>query len=159
MLISLVDVKQVLDGCFGPELVSATTLAADCAGLLRCWMPGVGTVDALRTQLEECLFSGFYASLGPSLVFHPAKGQPIRVVLDALPEAADRLLLIPFLQLSVTAGNYALLKEYAMRSGSTAAICALYRRFSAFQSEEERRVQARILRENQYFAGGADAPL
>ncbi len=141
-------VQRALYRCFGQALTDSTTLVTDCTRLLRAWMPGTADLSALAKQVEDCLLSGLYSALGERLAWKDDSGRSWRIPLSALPEAADCVMDALFLSMSATPAHYALLRDYAMQSGSVAAVHALYLTYPDLHSEQERQVQQRILKEN-----------
>ncbi len=148
MLVKRELVREALYRCFGQALTDRTTLVTDCARILRAWMPGDASLAELAKQVEDCLLGGLYSALGERLSWKDEAGHAWRIPLSALPEAADLVMDALFLSMSAPPAHFALLRDYAMTSGSVAAVHALYLCYPQEYSERERQVQERILREN-----------
>ena len=75
-------------------------------------------------------------------------GRTRRVRTAELKDAADDVMGVLFDSLKVYSVNYDILHDYCMETGSFSALRVLYTRYQEFLPEGERRIIARIIRDN-----------
>ncbi len=144
MELSEAEIRSALRSRLGDALAMA--VAPDVAAVLRTYVPRHTALQDMASQVEKQLFRALYRELGVSMICIGDDGRRRRICTEELPELADRALSTLLMALPVTPTNYALLHDYAMASGSFAAISTLYRRFSDLQSAGETAIMAQILR-------------
>ena len=144
-------VREALRPHLGSALVEQTPLARQAASVLRGYAPYRDTLEELEARLESCLFDELYNALGDHMTVRLDDGRIVRIRMRQLPELADEAMGVLFESLQVYSVNYRTLKDYSMRAGSLSAMRVLYEKYAEFQSEEERELLARVIRDR----GGA----
>ena len=137
-------VRDVLTRRFGADADPDGLSALRLMQVLRAWNPRQLSLAELESRLEDALYACVRRRWGDELLIS-APGGWRRLTTDDLAEGADALLSLLFADLPVHAANCELVRDYAMRTGSAAALGALCGRFGAFQSDEERALMRRIL--------------
>lgn len=140
-------VRKALRPRLGSDIVDATDVADCAADVLRAYAPYRDTLEQLAERMGNALFGSLYRTLGPRMTVRLDQGDMVRIRLQDLPEVADDAMGALFESLTVYSVSYDLLKEYSMRSGSLSAMRVLYQRYDDFQSPEEKRIIARIVRD------------
>lgn len=143
MEISTEEVRASLRERLGDALAAA--VAEDAASALRTYEPLRTDLDALAKLVEKHLFRALYRELGVRMVYIRDDGQRARLGTEELPALADCAMGALFHRLHATPANYALLHDYAMRTGSLAALYTLCHRYAHLQPKEETAVMERIL--------------
>ena len=140
-------VRDALRSRLGSALTEETDIADRCAEALRSWASYKESFGELAARLEDLLFNGLYDALGPSMSARMDSGELRRIRTAELKDAADDVLGVLFDSLRVYSVHYDALREYAITSGSCAAMRTLYTRYGSLLSAEDRAVLARILRD------------
>lgn len=125
-------------------------VAQDAARALEGCAPSGEALDAAAKRVETAIFRALYRELGVSMLYLDDAGRCRRVSTDDLPELADCVMGVLFAQMPINPTSYSLLHDYALRVGSLAALCVLYRRFRAYSGEEHDLI-GRVLRDR--YAG------
>lgn len=141
-------VRAALRPVLGSAVVDGTDLCARTADELRTFAPYRDTLEGLAKRLEDVLFDALYDAAGENMTIRLDDGSTRRIRMRDLPAVADEAMGAMFDGMEVYSVSYAKLKDYAMRAGSLSAMRVLVQRYAAFQSDEERAVQLRIIREN-----------
>lgn len=110
------------------------------------FVPGRDSLQGLATAMDSLLFMAVRDQTGGRMVLQLDDGKLMRVKLNDFAMMADELLYILLAALPRTAASYATLNEHAIRQGSLAALKALHLHYEAFQSEDERKLNQRIIR-------------
>ncbi len=140
------DVRQALRPTLGTELVDGAPVAEQVAQALRAYAPYRDTFFTLQERLANTLFNLLYSLLGPSMTVRLDDGSSARIRISDLTDIADDAMYALFNSLTVYSVNYENLKDYSLRAGSLSAMRVLYEKYDAFQSPEEKRLMARIIR-------------
>lgn len=141
-------VREALAPQLGTATLSRTTVAEQAAELLRQFSPHQQTIESLSQRLCEMLFGELYACLGPHMTLQLDDGRQARIRVADLPDLADSALGVLFESLPGSDETLHLLRDYAMRTTSLAAMRALLIRFAERQSPDERAILTRIIRDN-----------
>ncbi len=144
--VSICDVRQALRPSLGSELVDGTDVAEQAAQVLRAYASYRDTFFTVQERLANVLFNVLYALLGPSMTVRLDDGGSARIRISDLPDIADDAMYALFTGLTVYSVNYENLKDYSLRAGSLSAMRVLYEKYDAFQSPEEKRLMARVIR-------------
>ena len=140
------DVRQALRPSLGSGVVDGTPVAEQAALVLRAYASYRDTFDTVQERLANTLFNALYALLGPSMTVRLDDGSSVRIRISDLPDIADDAMYALFNGLTVYSVNYENLKDYSLRAGSLSAMRVLYEKYDAFQSPEEKRLMARVIR-------------
>ena len=147
MIIRLADVRECIARTLGEDAEAETPLSDRCARILRGWIPELTEPEALRGQLEQEIYTTLYAALGQHLTVRPVGKPPRRLRSAELEELCDSLMGLAFTAMGVHESARDYLRSYAFRSGSMAALTALYERFGACMDGREREMIGQILRD------------
>ena len=139
-------VRQVLVEEAGSQ-VATPAACSRVQALLEAYVPRETELSALALRMEDVVFECLYSALGRQMLTVLDSGEVRRFRMDDLPELADRMLTPLLESLEVSAANYAMLRRHAMETGSVSAMAVLYRRYAAYQSEDEQAVLGRVLRD------------
>ncbi len=146
--ISTYSVKCALRPYLGSDMVDATPIAEEAAHALRSYAPYKDTLEDLALRVANALFDVLYSTLGPRMTIRLDNGQLVRIRMDDLPFLADAVLGVMFEGMTVYSVNFQNLKDYSLRTGSLSAMRVLYQKYDDFQSQEEKALMARIIRDN-----------
>ena len=146
--INTYSVKCALRPYLGSDMVDGTPIAEEAAHVLRSYAPYRDTLEDLSQRLCNVLFDGLYSELGPRMTVRLDGGQMVRIHMQDLPQVADAVLGALFDSMSVYTVNFQTLKDYSLRTGSLSAMRVLYQKYDDFQSQEEKALMARIIRDN-----------
>jgi len=146
--ISTYNVKCALRPYLGSDMVDATPIAEEAAHALRSYAPYKETLEDLALRVANTLFDVLYSVLGPRMTIRLDNGDMVRIRMDDLPFLADAVLGVMFDGMTVYSVNFQNLKDYSLRTGSLSAMRVLYQKYDDFQSQEEKDLMARIIRDN-----------
>lgn len=146
--ISTYNVKCALRPYLGSDMVDATPIAEEAAHALRSYAPYKETLEDLALRVANALFDVLYSVLGPRMTIRLDNGDLVRIRMDDLPFLADAVLGVMFDGMTVYSVNFQNLKDYSLRTGSLSAMRVLYQKYDDFQSQEEKDLMARIIRDN-----------
>lgn len=146
--ISTYNVKCALRPYLGSDMVDATPIAEEAAHALRSYAPYKETLEDLALRVANALFDVLYSVLGPRMTIRLDNGDMVRIRMDDLPFLADAVLGVMFDGMTVYSVNFQNLKDYSLRTGSLSAMRVLYQKYDDFQSQEEKDLMARIIRDN-----------
>ena len=146
--ISTYNVKCALRPYLGSDMVDATPIAEEAAHALRSYAPYKETLEDLALRVANALFDVLYSILGPRMTIRLDNGDLVRIRMDDLPHLADAVLGVMFEGMTVYSVNFQNLKDYSLRTGSLSAMRVLYQKYDDFQSQEEKDLMARIIRDN-----------
>lgn len=146
--ISTYNVKCALRPYLGSDMVDATPIAEEAAHALRSYAPYKETLEDLALRVANALFDVLYSVLGPRMTIRLDNGDMVRIRMDDLPSLADAVLGVMFDGMTVYSVNFQNLKDYSLRTGSLSAMRVLYQKYDDFQSQEEKDLMARIIRDN-----------
>ena len=146
--ISTYNVKCALRPYLGSDMVDATSIAEEAAHALRSYAPYKETLEDLALRVANALFDVLYSVLGPRMTIRLDNGDLVRIRMDDLPFLADAVLGVMFDGMTVYSVNFQNLKDYSLRTGSLSAMRVLYQKYDDFQSQEEKDLMARIIRDN-----------
>ena len=141
-------VREALRPRFGSALVDVPGIWDRAAALLQRYAPYKDTFADLASRLEDVIFNTVYEQLGPSMGAQMDDGTVRRSRSAELKEAADDVMGVLFDQLKVYSVTYDSLHDYCMSSGSLSAMRVLYTRYREFMPASERKILARIIRDN-----------
>ncbi len=127
---SAAQVEQALQSKLGPKLSHA--IAADVSQAMQGYTLQSAPLDALEKRIETALLRSLYRELGVSMVYTAPDNRRVRIRTDDLPTLADDALSALFANLHPTPASFQLLYDYALRTGSYAALSALYHRYPAY---------------------------
>ena len=147
-MISVLQVQMALRPVLGTSLVSDPGFGRRVAAILQGWFPGRLSLEETAAQVEDALFNELYERLGPSMTLRAEDGSSHRIRMADLPDLADECMGVLFDSLRVTPAHYDLLHAYCMKSGSFAGLRTLYLHFQEQTPPGERKIIARILRDN-----------
>ena len=103
---------------------------------LNAWSPRENPPDELMERLQDSLYAGLHRLLGdPMLYLSGTRWR--RVTTTDLANMADDLMGLLFCSLHESAELYSLVRDWAFRSGSLAALSALSQRFDRYQTRNE----------------------
>lgn len=146
--ISTYHVKCALRPYLGSDMVDATPIAEEAAHALRAYAPYRETLEDLALRVANTLFDVLYSILGPRMTIRLDSGEVVRIRMDDLPFLADAVMGVMFEGMTVYSVNFQNLKDYSLRTGSLSAMRVLYQKYDDFQSQEEKELMARIIRDN-----------
>ena len=141
-------VREILLPCLGSRTLDQTALTGRVTEELRHFNPAQDTLEELAQRLCDMLFSVLYACLGPRMTLTLDDGRQARVLVADIPDLADNVLGVLFDSLPDSEVTLSLLRDYAMRATSLAAMRALLLRFGVAQSPEEQAILRRVIRDN-----------
>ena len=142
------NVREALRPRLGSALVDEPGIMDGIAQSLRSYAPYRDTFSGLASRLEEDLFNLLYEHLGPAMSARMDNGMTRRIRTSELKDAADDVMGVLFDDLKVYSVNYEAIHAYCMETGSFSALRVLYTRYASFMQEGERRIIARIIRDN-----------
>ena len=116
-------VAEALQPKLGLRLASA--VAECCADEIRGGMNRNRTLDLLAHRVEEALLKRLYQALGDGMVFRREDGVFLRIGTEDIPDLADDVMAVLMQRMPVSPQSYDLLREYAWRTGSPAAMRTL----------------------------------
>ncbi len=143
------EVRRAFQPTLGTALTEGTEVCARVADLLRRYAPGRTTLPELARHVRDGLFSDLYELLGSHMAVQLDNGVHRRVLLSDIERLADEamgILLSAMPSSDLSVGD---LRDYAMDSGSLAAMRVLLERYGRDLAPMEREVFQRVLRENQ----------
>ena len=132
----------------GSSLAEDPALCEGAVRLLQSYAPYKDSFQSVSKKLEDYLFNALYERLGPSMNARMDDGTTRRIRISELPDLADDAMGVLFDSLNVYSVNYEALHAYCMETGSFSGLRALYTRFSELTPTGERRIIARIIRDN-----------
>lgn len=141
-------VQQALIPRLGSALMMNTSLAEHIANALRGFSAYKSTLEELAEQVLERLEHDLYAILGPSMTIRLDDGRLYTIRQNDLPELADDVMGVLFDAMTICPENEAALKYYAMQQTSLAALRVLLIKYDKSQSEQEKLIMRRIVRDN-----------
>lgn len=141
-------VQQALIPRLGSALMCNTSLAEHAANALRSFSPYKGTLEELAELVSQRLLDDLQAILGPSMTVRLDDGRLQNILLSDLPELADDVMGVLFDAMTISPANEAALKYYAMQQTSLAALRVLLVKYDRSQSEDEKFIMRRIVRDN-----------
>jgi len=141
-------VQQALIPRLGSALMLNTSLAEHAANALRSFSPYKSTLEELLALVTRRLQDDLQAILGPSMTVRLDDGRLHNILLSELPELADEVMGVLFDAMTITPGNEAALKYYAMQQLSLSALRVLLLKYDRSQSEDEKFIMRRIVRDN-----------
>lgn len=147
-VIRLEDVVDALRPWVGSLIAENTQLAPGAADILRSYAPYKESTQQLAKRLDSYLFTALHTLLGRSMTITLDNGRDVRLLVSNLAYIADDLLGVLFASLSPYSVNYLMIKDYSMTHESLAALRVLYQKYDEFQSQEEKNLMARIIRQN-----------
>ncbi len=140
-------VREALRPRFGSALVDVPGIWDKAASLLQNYAPYRDSFPSLAARLEDVIFNTVYEQLGPSMGARMEDGAVRRLRSAEMKDAADDVLGLLFENLKIYSVNYDALHDYAMTTGSPAAIRVLCEKYQSFMPQEELRMMERVLRE------------
>ncbi len=139
-------VADVLTPMLGAKLVARAELGHRMSAVLNAW-PQHSDLEQLAQALADAAFDGLNLALGRRMTYLDERGGIRRIYLSALPELADEALFPLLSTLDEAACPSTALRDYAVRTGSTAAMRALLGREGVL-SPADRTTMERIVRES-----------
>jgi len=144
--VSTLQVQQALLPFLGSAfLQEAEEVCARAAQLLAGFRPERDGLAALANQLDTLLFMAVREATQGRMALVMDNGQRYRLRVSDFALMADELLYLLFERLERLPWHQALIREYSMRSGSLAALRALYVRYQDMQSPEENQTLRRVI--------------
>ncbi|MBQ6398793.1 MAG: hypothetical protein IJI21_01605 [Clostridia bacterium] len=141
-------VRDALRPRLGTALTDDPDFCEELARTLRAYAPYRDSFADLAARLEDRLFNLLYERLGPGMAAKMDSGDWRRIRTAELQDAADDLLGVLFDDLKVYSVSYEALHAYCMDTGSFSALRVLYTRYDRFMEPGEKRIIARIIRDN-----------
>ena len=141
-------IREALCPRLGSALVDDPSFCVPLAQLLNAYSPYKDSFSALAERLEDRLFNLLYERLGSGMSAKMDSGERRRIRTAELKDAADDVMGVLFDDLRVYSVHYEALHAYCMETGSFSALRVLYTRYGDFMQEGERRIIARIIRDN-----------
>lgn len=105
-----------------------------------------GSLKQTAQDVDSQLFMAVREQTGGRMILQMDSGQHIRLRLEDFALMADEVLYLLLAALPEDQQTFLMIREYSMRQGSLAALKALWLHYGAFQSEEEYRTVARIIK-------------
>ncbi len=127
---SAAQIEQALQNKLGTNLSHA--IAEDVSQAMRGYTPLKTPLEEMEKQVETAIFRSLYRELGVSMVYTAPDARRVRIRTDDLPTLADAALSALFSCFQPTPTTFHLLYDYALHSGSYAALSALYHRYSTY---------------------------
>ena len=138
---------SVLRPWLGGDFVTAHAPLMEHVTLrLSQFLPQRDSLEKTAQDLDSLLFMAVRDATGGRMLLRMDTNQYIRVKVADFSLMADELLFLLMEQLRVDGQNFLLIRDYSLRSGSLAALKALYLRYEAYQSPEEFKTIARVIR-------------
>lgn len=141
-------VREALRPRLGSALVDEPGFLDRVTHTLRSYAPYKDTFSSLSAKLEDVLFNLLYERLGPGMAVTMDNGVTRRVRTAELKDAADDVMGVLFEDLKVYSVSYEALHAYCMETGSFSALRVLYTKYEDFMPPGEKRIIARIIRDN-----------
>ena len=141
-------VREALRPRLGSALVDEPGFLDRVTHTLRSYAPYKDTFASLSAKLEDDLFNLLYERLGPGMAVTLDNGVTRRVRTAELKDAADDVMGVLFEDLKVYSVSYEALHAYCMETGSFSALRVLYQKYEDFMPAGEKRIIARIIRDN-----------
>lgn len=140
-------IREILRDPLGSAVVDQTDLCDGVGDILRAYAPYREKLPQLAEKVENCIFNRLYETLGQGMSARMDNGASRRIRMAELPDLTDRVLEVLFDQMKVYSVNYEVLHEYALQTGSIAAMRVLVRRFGSLCTPGEKEKMAAILQE------------
>ena len=140
-------IREILRDVLGSEVADREEIAAGAGEMLRQWAPYRQKLNELAKDLENYLFNQLYNALGERMTVRLDNGSERRIRMSELPELTDMVTEVLLDQMKVYSVNYEILRDYAVRSGSSSAMKVLVRRFGRMQPADERQRMIAVLAE------------
>ncbi len=142
------DVRRVFQPVLGTRFTAETPLCDRVAEMLRRYSPGRTTLQELAKHIHSGIFSDLYELLGQHMTLVMDNGVYRRILLRDVDRMADDAMAVLLSVLPQEELPLPLLRQYAMDTGSLAAMRLLLERYGEELSPMEQDVIRRILREN-----------
>jgi len=141
-------VQEALRPRLGSALVDEPGFLDRITHALRSYTPYKDSFSSMAAKLEDMLFNLLYERLGPGMAVTMDNGVTRRVRTAELKDAADDVMGVLFEDLKVYSVSYDALHAYCMETGSFSGLRVLYTKYSDFMPAGEKRIIARIIRDN-----------
>lgn len=148
MLIRTASIQQALIPRLGSALMLNTSLAEHAANALRSFSPYKGSLEELAELVTQRLYSDLSTILGPGMTVRLDDGSLRCLRAADLPELTDDVMGVLFDAMTISPANEAALKYYAMQQTSLSALRVLLVKYDRSQSEDEKFIMRRIVRDN-----------
>lgn len=123
-------IEQALQSKLGAALSHA--IAEDVSQAMQGYVLLKTPLAELEKRVETALLRGLYRELGVSMVYTAPDGRRVRIRTEDLPTLADAALSPLFACLQPSPTSFQLLYDYALHTGSYAALSTLYHRYPAY---------------------------
>ena len=138
---------SVLRPWLGGDFVTAHAPLMERVTLrLSQFLPQRDSLEKAAQDLDSLLFMAVRDATGGRMLLRMDSNQYIRVKMADFSLMADELLFLLMEQLRVDGQNFLLIRDYSLRSGSLAALKALYLHYEAYQSPEEFKTIVRVIK-------------
>jgi len=127
---SAAQVEHALQSKLGTELSHA--IAEDVSQAMQGYTLLKTPLNELEKRVETALFRSLYRELGISMVYTAPDNRRIRIRTDDLPNLADTALSALFSCLHPSPTSFQVLYDYALHTGSYAALSELYHRYPTY---------------------------
>lgn len=127
---SAAQIEQALQSRLGTELSHA--IASDVSQAMQGYTLLKTPLEELEKRVETALFRSLYRELGLSMVYIAPDARRVRIRTDDLPDLADAALSALFACLHPSPTSFQILYDYALHTGSYAALSTLYHRYPTY---------------------------
>lgn len=140
-------VDQALRTRLGGGLSAA--ICGEITAVLEQYVPHQTDLQQLTSQVDQAIFAALFRLLGKQLTYRHADGRVDTIQTDEIGSITDACMGVLLSTMHPTAANFALIKQYAMQTGSLAAFHLLADTYTAYLGEGELALIRRILGERQ----------
>ena len=139
-------VAQTLVPWLGSAFLSCQeSMCAQAAWLMYTWQPQRESLAHLVQQLDNLLFMAVHGHTQGRMALEMDNSQLIRLRTGDFAMMADELLYLQLEKMERNSYHQAIIREYAMRSGSLSALRALYLLYRDLQTPEETDTLRRVI--------------
>lgn len=139
-------VAQTLVPWLGSAFLSGQEpMCAQAAWLMYTWQPQRESLTHLVQRLDNLLFMAVRGHTQGRMALEMDNGQLIRLRTGDFAMMADELLYLQLEKMERNSYHQAIIREYAMRSGSLSALRALYLLYRDLQTPEETDTLRRVI--------------
>ena len=128
--VTVEEVRHVLEGRLGRELVCSDSFSETIARALSTWVYSIRDLDGFAQRLEDLLLRSCFTVLGKSMRYRAHTGEIYQITLNDLPELTDRCLALLLPKFPASSASLETLQDLAFRKGSYAAMLTLYRNYA-----------------------------
>lgn len=108
--------------------------------------PGRNTLPQAAQEIDTALFMAVRDGTGGRMILRLDDGRHMRVKVDDFTVMADELMYLLMQGMKRDEQSFLAVRDYSVRQGSLSALRALYLDYQAFQTDEEWRTVARVIK-------------